>query len=113
MIMNHCKDLLPAWMRNIVGVVETPDLPLNVSREILQQSSIMNKIQTSLIKEVMKSLGYLKKEQASDYMSYFSHFGRLLKEGVYYDHERREDIAGLLYFESNKHPTFSFEEPIG
>ena len=80
MIMDHCKDLLPAWMRNIIGIVETPDLPLNVSREILQQSAIMSKIQTSLVKEVIKSLTYLKKEQPSDYMSYFAHFGRLLKE---------------------------------
>ncbi len=99
MIMDHCKDLLPAWMRHIVGVVETPDLPLNVSREILQQSAIMSKIQTSLIKEVIKSLTYIKKEQNSEYLKYFANFGRLLKEGVYYDHERKEEIASLLYFE--------------
>lgn len=74
MIMDHCKDLLPAWMRHIVGIVETPDLPLNVSREILQQSSIMSKIQTSLIKEVIKSLSYIQKEQNTDYMTYFSNF---------------------------------------
>ena len=113
MIMDHCKDLLPAWMRNIVGIVETPDLPLNVSREILQQSAIMSKIQTSLVKEVIKSLTYLKKEQPSDYMSYFAHFGRLLKEWVYYDSEKREEIASLLYFESSKHPTLKLEESIG
>jgi molecular chaperone HtpG len=62
MIMDHCKDLLPAWMRHIVGIVETPDLPLNVSRELLQQSSILSKIQTSLVKEVIKSLLYIKKQ---------------------------------------------------
>ncbi len=97
--MEHCKDLLPAWMRHIVGVVETPDLPLNVSREILQQSAIMSKIQTSLTKEVIKSLAYIKKEQNADYLKYFANFGRLLKEGVYYDRERKEEIASLLYFE--------------
>lgn len=113
MIMEHAKDLLPAWMRHIVGVVETPDLPLNVSRELLQQSSIMSKIQSSLVKEVIKSLIYLKKEQTSDYMKYFSHFGRLLKEWVYYDNEKREELAGLLYFQSSKYPTLSFEEPVG
>lgn len=113
MIMDHCKDLLPAWMRNIVGIVETPDLPLNVSREILQQSAIMSKIQTSLVKEVIKSLTYLKKEQPSNYMSYFAHFGRLLKEWVYYDSEKREEIASLLYFESSKHPTLKLEESVG
>jgi molecular chaperone HtpG len=74
MIMDHCKDLLPAWMRHIVGIVETPDLPLNVSREILQQSSIMSKIQTSLIKEVVKSLVYIKKENNSDYITYYNNF---------------------------------------
>ena len=110
MIMEHAKDLLPVWMRNIVGVVQTPDLPLNVSREILQQSTIMSKIQSSLIKEVIKSLLYIQKESASShpdkggaegggFIQYFSHFGRLLKEWVYYDTERKEDIASLLYFE--------------
>jgi molecular chaperone HtpG len=74
MIMDHAKDLLPAWMRNIVGIVETPDLPLNVSREILQQSSIMSKIQTSLVKEVIKSLLYIKKEHYDDYITYFLNF---------------------------------------
>ena len=74
MIMDHCKDLLPAWMRHIVGIIETPDLPLNVSRETLQQSQIMSKIQTSLIREILKSLLYIKKENNPDYMIYFSNF---------------------------------------
>jgi molecular chaperone HtpG len=109
MIMDHAKDLLPAWMRNIVGIVETPDLPLNVSREILQQSTIMFKIQTSLIKEVLKSLHYIHRTQPNDYMSYFNGFGRLLKEGVYYETEKREDIASLLYFASKNHEHISLD----
>lgn len=116
MIMDHCKDLLPAWMRHIVGIVETPDLPLNVSREILQQSSIMSKIQASLVKEVIKSLIYIKKQseilpsegsnsneergdaEGRGFLTYYANFGRLLKEWIYYDQERREEIASLLYF---------------
>ncbi len=112
MIMDHCKDLLPAWMRHIVGIVETPDLPLNVSREILQQSSIMSKIQTSLIKEVIKSLLYIKKENNTDYMTYYANFGRLIKEWVYYDQERREEIASLLYFYSNTKENITLDEYI-
>lgn len=112
MIMDHCKDLLPAWMRHIVGIVETPDLPLNVSREILQQSSIMSKIQASLVKEVIKSLLYIKKENNPDYMTYYANFWRLLKEWVYYDQERREEIAGLLYFSSNSNDNITLDEYI-
>ena len=112
MIMDHCKDLLPAWMRHIVGIVETPDLPLNVSREILQQSSIMSKIQASLVKEVIKSLIYLKKENNPDYMTYYANFGRLIKEWVYYDQERREEIASLLYFSSNIKDNITLDEYI-
>ena len=112
MIMDHCKDLLPAWMRHIVGIVETPDLPLNVSREILQQSSVMSKIQTSLVKEVIKSLSYINKESKSDYMNYFSNFWRLLKEWAYYDTEKREEIASLLYFASNKKDNINLDEYI-
>lgn len=98
MIMKNTKELLPPWLRHIVGVVQTPDLPLNVSREILQQSAIMAKIQSSLIKEVIKSLAYSKKENNADYREHYKHFSRLLKEWVYYDHERREELAWLLYF---------------
>lgn len=112
MIMDHCKDLLPAWMRHIVGIVETPDLPLNVSREILQQSSIISKIQTSLIKEVVKSLVYIKKENNSDYITYHNNFWRLLKEWVYYDQEKREEIAWLLYFSSNNKEMITLDEYI-
>lgn len=112
MIMDHCKDLLPAWMRHIVGIVETPDLPLNVSREILQQSHIMSKIQVSLIKEILKSLLYIKKEKHELYMTYFSNFWRLLKEWAYYDQEKREEIASLLYFESYKKEHITLDEYI-
>ncbi len=98
MIMKNAKELLPPRLRHIVGVVQTPDLPLNVSREILQQSAIMAKIQSSLIKEVIKSLAYSKKENNADYREHYKHFARLLKEWVYYDHERREELAWLLYF---------------
>lgn len=112
MIMDHCKDLLPAWMRHIVGIVETPDLPLNVSREILQQSHIMSKIQTSLVKEILKSLLYIKKEKHEVYMTYFSNFWRLLKEWAYYDQEKREEIASLLYFASYTKEHITLDEYI-
>lgn len=112
MIMDHCKDLLPAWMRHVVGIVETPDLPLNVSREILQQSSIMSKIQASLVKEVIKSLITIKKENNPDYITYYANFGRLIKEWVYYDQERREEIANLLYFSSNIKDNITLDEYI-
>ena len=112
MIMDHCKDLLPAWMRHIVGIIETPDLPLNVSRETLQQSQIMSKIQTSLIREILKSLLYIKKENNPDYMIYFSNFWRLLKEWAYYDQEKREEISSLLYFISNTTGHITLDEYI-
>jgi molecular chaperone HtpG len=98
--MEQCKELLPVRCRRVKGVVETADLSLNVSREILQASPIMSKIQSSLIKEVLKSLEYAKKENPDSYTEWLTNYGKILKEGIHYDHSNREQIAGLLKWHS-------------
>jgi len=100
LIMEKCKDLLPQWLRFAKGVIETPDLPLNVSRELLQNSAIMQKIQSSLVKEVIKSLSYIKKNKAENYQTFFQDFGQFIKEGVHSDFTNKEKLAELLTFHS-------------
>lgn len=102
MIMDHCKELLPQWLRFVKWVVETPDIPLNVSRELLQSQDVLRKIRTTLTNEVIKSLAR-RAEQEDDqdtYLAFLKEYGQFIKEGVYYDHDNKEKIAALLRFET-------------
>lgn len=100
MIMDNCKELLPVWLRFVKGVVETNDLSLNVSREILQHSPILAKIQKSLVKEVIKSLAWKKKKDTDSYHEFHTNYGRILKEGLHYEPDRKDDLAPLTMFHS-------------
>jgi len=111
MIMDRCKELLPVWLRFVRGVVETPDLSLNVSRELIQGHALLQKIQTTLVKEVMKSLVWKLKENRAEYQDFYANFNRYIKEGTHYDQERKWDIAGLLLYHSWKKETLvTFDE---
>lgn len=99
-IMDHCEAMLPAYLRFVKGVVESSDLPLNVSREILQDNKVIAVIKKNLTKKVLGTLAQLKNDDAEAYGVFYEEFGRILKEGIHHDFERRETIADLLLFES-------------
>ncbi|BCR03324.1 chaperone protein HtpG [Desulfuromonas versatilis] len=101
-IMDHCEAMLPSYLRFVKGVVESADLPLNVSREILQDNRTVSVIKKNLTKKVLETLAEMKKEDAEAYGNFYEQFGRVLKEGIHHDFERRETIAELLLFESTK-----------
>ena len=101
-IMDHCEAMLPAYLRFVKGVVESSDLPLNVSREILQDNRTVSVIKKSITKKVLDTLAEMKKEDPKAYGTFYEQFGRILKEGIHHDFERRETIADLLLFESTK-----------
>ena len=101
-IMEHCEDLIPAYLRFVRGVVDSSDLPLNVSRELLQQNKQMETIRNSITKKVLDALAELKKDDFETYLKFYKEFGRILKEGIYVDHARAETIADLLLFPSTK-----------
>jgi molecular chaperone HtpG len=102
LIMDHCEQLLPAYMRFVKGVVDCSDLPLNVSREILQQNPMLEKIKNNLVKSVLKNLEEMKKSEYEQYVSFYKEFGVFLKEGVYGDWTNKEALSDLLLFESLK-----------
>ncbi len=102
MIMDRCKELLPVWLRFVRGVVETPDLPLNVSREIIQASNVLEKIQKTLVKEVLKSLTRIIKNEKESYNEFYKNYNRYLKEWIHYDFDNKETIAWTLLFHSWK-----------
>ena len=100
-ITDDDKELLPPWLRFVKGVIDSSDLPLNVSREILQQNRIMAKIKSNSVKKILDKL----KTVAGDkdkYAQFFEHYGRLIKEGVYQDFEHKEALTDLLRFKSTK-----------
>ena len=95
------KELLPTWLRFVKGVIDSSDLPLNVSREILQQNRIMAKIKSNSVKKVLDKIKTISKNK-DKYEGFYNEFGRLLKEGVYQEFEHKEAITELLRFKSTK-----------
>jgi molecular chaperone HtpG len=101
-IMDDCEALLPLYLRFVKGVVDSPDLPLNVSREMLQQSAPLEKIKSNLVNKVLNTLDELKRKEFDAYVPFFQELGVFLKEGVSNDWSNREKLADLLLFESTK-----------
>jgi molecular chaperone HtpG len=97
-IMDHCEQLLPIYLRFVKGVVDSSDLPLNVSRELLQNNRQIEIINKSVTKKVLDTLADMKKKDYENYILFFNEFGRVLKEGIHYDFERKEAISDLLLF---------------
>ncbi|HEX8417170.1 MAG TPA: molecular chaperone HtpG [Methylobacterium sp.] len=92
--------LLPSWLRFVQGVVDTEDLPLNVSREMLQATPVLTKIRRAVTGRVLTELTNRAKD-AEGYQPFWENFGPVLKEGIYEDFERRSEIAPLLRFRSS------------
>ena len=101
-IMDHCEPLLPAYLRFVRGVVDCSDLPLNVSRELLQHNPLLEKIQKSVVKNVFQALGDLRDSDRAAYEGLFRELGGILKEGLGRDWANRDAIADLLLFETLK-----------
>lgn len=99
LILENAKELLPVWLRFVSWVVETNDIPLNVSRELLQSNTVLEKIKKWLIKKVLTELKKSLKNSPEDYDKFLSAFGNFIKEWVYYEAEK-EEIASLLKFKS-------------
>ena len=103
MIMEHCEDLLPDHFRFVRGVVDTQDLSLNISREMLQHNRQLARIASNLEKKIKAELLRLQQEQREDYESFFAAFGRQLKYGVVADYgAHKELLQDLLLFRSAK-----------
>ena len=95
------KELMPSYLRFVRGVIDTEDLPLNVSREILQQNRILAKIKSNSVKKILSELTALTKKK-DKYLEFYDQYGRLLKEGSYQDFENRDTLLELLKFKSSK-----------
>ncbi|MCX5799096.1 MAG: molecular chaperone HtpG [Proteobacteria bacterium] len=99
-IMDHCEELITPYLRFIKGVIDSSDLPLNISREILQNNRQVEIIKKNITKKALDTIGDMRKDEYEKYLKFYEEFGRVLKEGVHFDFERREAIADLLLFPS-------------
>ncbi len=101
LIASRAKTLLPEWTRFLRGVVDSEDLPLNISRETMQDSALVAKLREVLVKRLLKFLDEESRADAEKYARFFKEHGHCLKEGVAHDYSHREALAKLLRFESS------------
>ncbi len=101
-IMDESEQLLPNYLRFVKGIVDAKDLPLNVSRELLQDNRIIKQIRAGVIKRVIDMLTKLAKEQPEEYQNFWKEFGMALKEGLVEDHANQDKLAELLRFHSTQ-----------
>lgn len=100
-IMEDCKEILPRWLRFVRGVVDSDDLPLNVSRETLQDSRAVRVIEKQVIKKTLSMLEEMAKDSPEDYDKFWEMFGRVLKEGLHYAPEQSKKLAKLMRYASS------------
>ena len=100
-ITADCEELVPPWLRFVRGVVDSADLPLNISRETLQHNRQMAQIRKRVVRKVLDALRGVLTQRRADYATFWRAFGPVLEEGIYYDDEHREELAALALFPSS------------
>jgi len=106
-ITDNCAELLPPYLRFVRGIVDSQDLPLNISREMLQHNPLLAKIKTGLVKRLLSELKKKSEDAEGNYGAFWTSFGAVLKEGLYEDFERKTEILDLCRF-----ATTASDEPI-
>ncbi|MCA9116596.1 MAG: molecular chaperone HtpG [Planctomycetaceae bacterium] len=101
LVQHDCRELLPEYLRFLYGLVDSEDLPLNVSREALQDSTAFGKIRRVLVKRILSHLESMAEDQPEEYNSFYRKFGSILREGISTDFENRERLSKLLRFTSS------------
>jgi len=95
-IMDDCKELLPEYLRFVRGVVDSEDLTLNISRELLQQNRQIQRMRKGIVGKVLSTLGQMRDQAQEDYRKFWAEFGRVLKEGLFQDRDNRDALLDLV-----------------
>ncbi len=100
-VMDNCEELVPRWLRFVRGVIDSEDLPLNVSREVLQDSRAVKIIKKQVVHQTLDALDELATQKPDEYREFWQTFGSVLKEGLHFEPEYKDRIAKLLRYESS------------
>ena len=103
-ITDQARELLPTYLRFLRGVVDAPDLPLNISREMLQSDTQVTRIRKGIVRRVLKRLSDMAANEPDRYRRFWDNFGAVLKEGIPEDPSNQEELAGLLRFHTSRRP---------
>ncbi len=113
-IMDDAEQLIPSYLRFVKGIVDSDDLPLNISREILQRNKTIDAIRSGCTKKILDLLAKMAKNEADKYATFWKEFGKVLKEGIIEVTDKKEDLARLFRFSSthddNEEQTVSLED---
>ncbi|MBB42448.1 MAG: molecular chaperone HtpG [Rhodospirillaceae bacterium] len=105
-ITDNCEELVPPWLRFLRGLIDSQDLPLNVSRELLQSNPMLQKIRKALVSRVLGELIKKAETDQENYNNFWVKFGAVLKEGIYEDYENRDKLLKLARFRSTKQNSY-------
>ena len=100
-ITDECEELVPSYLRFLRGVIDSEDLPLNISREVLQNNPVLARIRSAVVKRVLRELEKKADKKPDEYASFWETFGAVIKEGIYEDSDNRDRLIGLARFHSN------------
>ncbi|MBT3991693.1 MAG: molecular chaperone HtpG [Rhodospirillaceae bacterium] len=113
-ITDDCEDLMPGYLRFVRGIVDSEDLPLNVSREMLQHNVLVGHIKKALVKRIFSELKKKATKKPEEYANFWNNFGAVLKEGLYEDHDNRDTLLELTRFNSTLNDDLlSLEDYVG
>ncbi len=99
-ITDECEHLIPDYMRFVKGVVDSSDLPLNVSREILQENPLLGKIKKNITRKVLSELKKMRENETETYIAFYKEFGAMIKEGIHTDYENSDKLKDLAMYET-------------
>jgi molecular chaperone HtpG len=100
LVMENAEELVPRWLRFVKGVIDSEDLPLNVSRELLQDSRLVRAMRKQVVSQTLDLLKQVASERPDDYVTFWKSFGAVLKEGLHFEPEQKAELLPLLRFES-------------